>query len=190
MPDNPFDFEDEDDQAGSENQNFKQLRDYAKKLEKQVNSLTREVEPLRSFKQETETEKRQVEVAKVFEGAGLSGKHAALYLRVNPEAEVTPDAVLDFAVEYELPRVEVAAVAEEAPAFDPAAERIVEIPRPEAIGSPPADGGAGPTATVITDVHEAEKLSVDNPAEYMRLKQLGRIKLNRLPGSGSVLTGT
>jgi hypothetical protein len=190
---NPFVFEDEGDEndpAGSENANFKQLRDYAKKLEREVTSAKKELTTLREFKVTAEASVRQAQVAEVFKGVGLADKHASLYLKVNPEGEVTLEAVEAFATEYELPRTEVTTDAtpvpttqtqgvEEGKIYNIQSETQTQA-KP---GFAPTQGTGAPSARVISEVAEAEKLMIENPQEYARLHQLGRIKLTRLPGS-------
>lgn len=191
MAENPFLDEDETDfPVDGDNTNFKQLRDYAKKLERERNALQKKVEPLEAYKAQIETEKKQASVSKVFESVGLAAKHATLFLKINPEGEVTPDSVAAFAEEYELPRQ----VALDIPdpdaggtvAPDWSQEQIVEIkPETKSTGFAPTDGAQAPSARVVTDLGEAEALSISNPQEYARLRQAGRIQLQRLPGSST-----
>lgn len=182
---NPFlDDEDEDETPQADNTNFKQLRDYAKKLEKEKSKADKELASLRDFKSQADQAKRQAEVAQVFGSVGLSEKHSALFLKINPDGEVTAEDVAAFAEEYELPRQEAAAPAPVSNEINWAQEQVVEIkPETKSTGFAPTDGAQAPSARIVTDLGEAEALSVSNPQEYARLRQAGRIQLQRLPGS-------
>lgn len=190
MP-NPFldDYEDETDQPSNDNQNFKQLRDYSKKLERQVNSGAKELEELRKFKQEVEAERRTMSVAQIFKKVGLSEKHAGLFAKLN-DGDVTEDAVIQFATEYELPRTEVPVADEPEPTDTVQSGEIREIAPAEAGSAPvvqgfaPASGAQLPGGKIITTVEEAIEVQTTNPAEFARLYQAGRVKLAKLPGSG------
>ena len=192
MADNPFLDEDETELPGSDGDstNFKQLRDYAKKLERERNALQKKVEPLEAYKAQIETEKKQASVSQVFESVGLAAKHATLFLKINPDGEVTPDSVAAFAEEYELPRQTALEIPDPdaggTVAPDWSQEQIVQIkPETKSTGFAPTDGAQAPSAKVITELAEAEALSVSNPEEYARLRQAGRIKLAKLPGSAA-----
>ena len=184
---NPF-LDDEDEtqvpQGGDDNANFKQLRDYARKLERDNKAKEREIERLATYEA-----KDRVTTLK---GVGLSEKHAALFLKVNAEEAITPELVQAFVTEYEIPVAQASETP--APAETPAPqasalppEGIVEL-NPE---KPTQNSGFAPTpaagnaaGSVITEVQEAQKLAVDNPEEYARLREAGRIQLAKLPGSG------
>lgn len=181
---NPF-LDDEDENPQAENVNFKQLRDYARKIEKELKARDKEVEALRQFKSEADSRAK----AETLKSAGLSDKHASLFLRVNPETDITPELVQAFVSEYEIPVASQSAQEPnevETPAV-PQDGQIIELkpetqsPRPGFSPTPNADS---PIGSVITELEAAEKLSVENPAEYLRLRDAGRIKLQRLPGSG------
>ena len=188
MP-NPFlEDEDETNQPDLENQNFKQLRDYAKKLERQVSSASKELEQLRQFQAEVQAEKRAATVAQVFKKVGLSEKHAGLFAKINADAELTEEAVIAFASEYDQPRQEVQAPEGEASVEEISSGNIVELnpaeAQPAKTGFAPAQPAGVPSGTIITSYEEAVKLQTSNPAEFARLFQAGRVKLDKLPGSG------
>ena len=193
MGESPFDLDGDDvDQAG-ESANFKQLRDYTKRLERDVAKLSKDNEGLAAFKAQVETERRETAAAQIFSEVGLSKQHAALYFRLNPEGEVTAESVGQFAQEFGLPVQKGAESTEDQlPASAPTSSvpepgQIVSI-QPEAArsatGFAPAPPAGGVTASILTDADEAAKLAVNNPAEYARLREAGRIKLEKLPGSG------
>lgn len=178
--------DDEDEtptQGASENASIKQIRDYAKRLERENKAKDKEIERLATFEA-----KARVSTLKE---AGLSEKHAQLFLRVNSDKEVTPELVQTFVTEYEIPVATVTTDSGNEPApAEPAAlpsEGIVEL-NPETPARTPGFAPAPPSGnvqgSVIDSVEEAQKLSVENPAEYARLREAGRIKLQKLPGSG------
>jgi hypothetical protein len=183
MSDNPFLDADEDENSTPEgadgNQNFKQLRSYARKQEQLAKQLQAENLALKT---------RVTESA--FKEAGLSEKHASLFAKVH-EGDVTPEAVIQFATEYELPRREAPAVIAEdgaatpAPATDDGAILDLstgEVTKPPGF-APAQASGAAPAGKIITDAQEAQSLYVTNPAEYIRLHEQGRIQLSKLPGA-------
>lgn len=180
----PWDDHEDDTPDGADNQNFKQLRSYARKQEQRAKELEAQVAVLRE------------EVTKaVFERVGLSEKHATLFAKVH-EGEVTADAVVQFATEYELPRKEAAPAPAEGEATPEVTEpvdgqilelqtgEVHEVPKPQGF-APVAASGQSPAGKIITDVAEAEQLLVSNPTEYIRLREAGRIQLPKLPGAGT-----
>lgn len=92
--------------SGAESKDFVTLRKYARKQEREAKALAAEIETLRAFKAEVEQAKRAETLVSTFKEVGLSEKHAELFAKVNPEAEITADAVKAFANEYSLPTVE------------------------------------------------------------------------------------
>ena len=183
---NPFVLDDEDDetpQVGSENANFKQLREYAKKLERENKAREKEIERLQAFESKDRLN--------TLKSAGLSEKHASLFLRVNEGQAVTPELVQAFVQEYEIPvtRAEDAQVPEAAAPEVPQGGEIIELTTPETQAKPPGFAPTPPAGQAqggfITDVAEAQKLLVTNPAEYARMREAGRIQLAKLPGSES-----
>lgn len=195
MPDNPFltDEDENDGQAGQESTSFKQVRDYAKRLERQSAAQEKELEKLRTTVATIETERRTSQIASVFKESGLSEKHAALYARVNPEGDVTVESVTAFATEYELPRTQSGEPATTTQSPDLSQEQIIELgtgqtqepPKATSAGFAPTEGTGAASGTIITDHTVAIKLLSDNPAEYARLHQAGRIKLDKLPGASA-----
>lgn len=197
----PFVFGDDDDngdsiQVDDENVNFTQLRGYAKKLERERNALRKELEPLRELKVQVDTEKKVAAVSEVFKASGLDVKHAKLWTKLNPDAEATADAIAEFAEEYGLPKatdvVEDKGTGDTADAGIQSGTVLTISDPPEKSGSSsglaPTQGSTAPGAHVITDIDEAEKLLLSNPNEYVRLREAGRIKLDKLPGSEKSLS--
>lgn len=79
---------------------FKQLRDHAKKLEREIKDRDKELEELRSFRAEAERRAKQELLRQAIAAVGLNEKHAELFTAARPDQEPTPDAVKAFAVEY------------------------------------------------------------------------------------------
>lgn len=98
-----------DDDNGEETQDrkdsnpVKQLREALKAREKELKDYKKELEELRTFRTEYEQREKVATSAKAFEKFGLTQKHAELYLKVNPEAEVSDISIQEFAKEYALP---------------------------------------------------------------------------------------
>lgn len=140
------------------------------------------------------SEFRQYKAGVTFEQAGLTAKHAELYLATNPEAEVSPEGVASFAAEYGLMPAQ--APAPEQPPGDPGhlpedggtppVERtLVEGPQPADQALATMTGAAGtPAATVEsampTKMSQAEfaKLLTDNPQEAAKAYAEGRAPRN------------
>lgn len=80
-------------------------------------------------------ELRQFKTEVTFKEQGLTPKHAQLFLAANPDAEISPEIVQNFAAEYGL---------QPAQAASPAPE-----PAPE--GHLPADGGTPPVERSLAD---------------------------------------
>lgn len=79
---------------------FKQLRDHAKKLEKELKERDKLIEELASFKAEAENRAKRELLRQSFQQVGLNEKHAELFEAARPDVEPTPEAVKSFAVEY------------------------------------------------------------------------------------------
>lgn len=79
---------------------IKQLRDHAKKLERELKTRDKEVEELRAFKADAERRAKQELLRQAISAVGLNEKHAELFTAARPDQEPTPEAVKAFAVEY------------------------------------------------------------------------------------------
>jgi hypothetical protein len=105
MPEfDPSPFDDEEMGNEDKSSSFRQLREYAKKLEKELKSLQKEAEELRQFRAEQEKAQRKSQLAASFKELGLSEKHAELFLLAKPDTEPNVEEVKRFALEYGLLR--------------------------------------------------------------------------------------
>lgn len=97
-----LDLEDEDEATPRSQQSapFKQLRDHARKLEKEIKDRDKELEALRQFRAEAERRTKQELLRQAVSAVGLNEKHAELFSAARPDVEPTPEAVRAFAVEY------------------------------------------------------------------------------------------
>lgn len=102
MADEFYDDDADDNTDASDSNPMKQLRAHARKLEKDLKAGTTELEELRQYKVTSELAIREVQAGKVFTELGLSDKQAKLFLKTNPDTEVTKDSIKAFAVEYGL----------------------------------------------------------------------------------------
>jgi len=108
MTENPFDLDDdveadeEPSEAAGDNSSFAELRKAYKRTERQNKAFEKELTELREFKTTVVQEQRKGQIESVFTEVGLSPKHALLFEKVNPEAEITPEVVQTFAAEYDL----------------------------------------------------------------------------------------
>lgn len=118
---------------------------------------------------------RSLKAEVLFDKSGLNAKHAELFLKSNPEADVTAEAVKTFADEYGLVP---------AASGDPA--------QPPKDDGPPADAGlaalggaaqtdssgAAPAAKPKVSVEEFEKLLAENPTAAAELYTKGQVPRN------------
>jgi hypothetical protein len=173
MPDDmTFSFDDEEVEEEQERKNpVRELRNTLKARDKELKEYKKELEELRSFKEQYETEKRIVESTKSFEQYGLSAKHAELFHKVTPDAEVTPEAIKMFAEEYALPFT--------SPSNDEGGEGA--LPAPVSNPSPaqpfaPADTGT--SADGYINRQQLDALYKENPAQALKYLRSGRVRWN------------
>jgi hypothetical protein len=91
----------EEDQEPS-NETLEQMRRQIDDLSRELKRERKEGESLRTFKSAWEQEQRETKARTAFKDAGLHERWADLYMKVNTEAEVTPEAIQSFAAEYSL----------------------------------------------------------------------------------------
>lgn len=129
-----------------------------------------EAEAARSEAQAARAELRQFQASVTFERAGLTAKHADLFLKANPDAEVTTEAVSDFAHEYGLTGV-AAEVKEETP--DPGAGLT-------GLGGAAGSSmqGSAPAAQPVMSAEDFDTLLKTNPEEAAKAYAEGRAPRN------------
>ena len=119
-----------------------------------------------------ETNFRGLQASVTFEKAGLTAKHADLFLKANPDAEVTAEAAQTFAEEYGL-------VAQEAP---PSTEERKPDPNTglSAFGEASGSGtsGGAPPAQPVMSQGDFETLLATNPQEAAKAYVEGRAPRN------------
>lgn len=154
---------------GGENQSFRQLRADRNRLEKAIKAQTPELEELRSFKAQVVAEQRNSEVGRIFQSAGLNPSHSKLFTALNPEGEVTVQAVAGFAKEYGL-------VGEDT-SFEQVAqaERDATPPAKSEGFAPFTPENTAPAATISRA--DWLKLMETDTEEAQRLFQKGRVDL-------------
>lgn len=156
----PFPFDDESDEGGNEqqegqNQSFKDLRDYADRLEKKLKSAEKVAEDLSTKLEVYTSREREATITNVFTEVGLNPKHGELFKRVNPDLkadQVTTDVVTEFAKEYEL------VTAPQAPSED-------SVPAPAGFQPPKLEG------TPLSD-----KLTPEDIQTMLRNGDFGKIQ--------------
>ena len=132
------------------------------------------------------TELREFKAGVLFKDANLEPKHAELFLKTNPDVEVTAETAAAFAEEYSLqPAV---APAPAAPAADPTTAD------PAAPVAPPVDAGMAPLAAAAGSSTEGAQPAVvakmspeafadllaTNPQEAAKAYTEGRVDRNSL----------
>lgn len=105
MPNDFLDDDQDDDleteQAG-DSTTIKTLRSKLNAYKKQLKEQAPELEELRTFKSTYAVQERERTVLETAQGMGLDERTAKLYLKANPEGEVTDKAIASFALEYGL----------------------------------------------------------------------------------------
>ncbi len=154
----PFDFGVEEEPAQEQDSNpVKQLRTHADKLEKQLKARDKELEELRTFRDEFNNKQRTEKVSSVFTELGLNPTHAKFWQLENPEAEPDATTVGKWAVDN---------------GFAQATEGDVEPTQ----GFTPTttQEGIAPGGKRYT-LDEWLNISVTNPAEGERILKQGRV---------------
>jgi hypothetical protein len=166
MAENPFaldeDVEEDEEQseAPSENQSFAELRKAYKRTERQNKAFEKELADLREFKSTVVQEQRRGQVESVFKEVGLSPKHALLFEKVNPEAEITPEVVQTFAAEYDLITQ---------------AGDSVQAPEVAPTGFTPVVTGTSPAAGMLTHSDIKEMLARGETQAVEKAYEQGRV---------------
>ena len=160
-----IDNDDEEERESKESNPVKQLRTALKAAQKQAKESKKELEELRSFKETYEHEQRVSNSSKVFEKFGLTQKHAELFLKVNPEAEVNDDSVKTFAEEYALPFKA------------PEGAETGEAPEPDTAPFVPADVGTTGGAGLVTR-EQLDAMYKTDPQRAISILKSGRVRWN------------
>lgn len=164
--DDPFDTDDpvepKDEEATSV---VRSQRAHIKQLEKELKTLrkdTQEVEELRQFKAQYEQTQKATQARTVFTEVGLPDKLADLFVKVNAEADPTPEAVRAFAEDYGLAPQQSADPAPAAPAVQPFT---------------PTVGGTPPSGLISRDEFDAMMRDPSQRPRALQLAQQGRVQL-------------
>ncbi len=122
-----------------------------------------------------ETNFRGLQATVTFEAAGLSPKHADLFLKTNPEAEVTAETAKAFADEYGLTPVQ---APESTPPAAPAADPGQGL---GGLGAAAGSGSAGaaPAAQPVMSQEDFTSLLETNPQEAAKAYVEGRAPRNK-----------
>lgn len=174
MAENPFDLIEDDEEetneneveAGESNKSFADLRKAYKARDRQVKALEKELEPLREFKTQVEAERRNVALETVFKEVGLSPKHAVLFSKVNPEAEITPEVVQSFAAEYDL--------------ITQTGEGV-QAPEQQPVGFNPVTTGSPAPVGMLSHEDVKQLLAQGRQAEVEKAYEQGRIEKTPVP---------
>jgi hypothetical protein len=108
MPDFVYDPDDDED-AGTpvseetKETNFQQLRQHARKLERDLKKSQEAEAALRTKAAQYEAQERERQASGVFTQIGLGEKQAQAFVKLNPEAEITRETAIAFARDIGLP---------------------------------------------------------------------------------------
>lgn len=150
-----------------------EIKDRQDNQNKAFERLTKERDKLREKLTALEAAEAKRRRAEAFSSMQIEPKYADLY-----NGEDTEDSIRDWATKY--------GFLAEAPSEPGESPSESETPQPVTLpssGMQPVIGGGQPSERFITDVAEAQKIAVENPAEFQRLFEKGRIKLEKLPGN-------
>lgn len=151
-------FGDENDGSSA----FKQLRDHAKSLERQLKQAQKDAAELKEFKEGIEKQSKEQELVQAFKQIGLKEKHVPLYLKAT-EGTVDVEAIKAFAEEYELP-------------VQPAQEGGQQQQQtPSSKGFMPIAGSGVPVGKKRYTSTELEMLNKTDPAEAQAAIREGRV---------------
>jgi hypothetical protein len=151
-----------------------QIVEAPKELREARDRAVERAEEAEARAQALQSELRQFKAQVTFEKVGLTPKHADLFLKANPEAEVTAEAISDFANEYGL-----------VPAQHDDPTPTGEVPpNPDAMaaaisgaaGSQTA--GAAPAAQPKMSKADFNKLLVENPQAAAEAYTKGLVERN------------
>lgn len=172
MSDMSFSFDDDEDveveeTGGKQKDNpMKQLRDALKAAQRELKEAKKELAPLREFKTTFETEQKVAGAAKSFEKFGLTPKHAELFLKLNPETEVSDDIIKNFATEYSLPLKS-----------SDDNEESLEAGLPSNTPFVPADAGVDAEGGFMNR-DQLDALYKTNPQKALQVLKSGRVRWN------------
>jgi hypothetical protein len=161
--DDLFDVDSVQDEINDSSSNpVRKLRNYAKKLEKQLAELE-------AWKTQREKDDRKRTLIEAGKALGLSEKHAELFLAVRPDAEPTPEAVRAFAEEYGL-------VAPKQEESKPEGEGDKK-PEPSAGFAPLPSAGVQPGSNLkVWKRDEWKQLYDRDPHEALRIMRENRVE--------------
>lgn len=152
--------EEETPDPGTESENFKKVRDYSKKLEKALKRQQDQINELTEYKETATRESRSAALAAGFKDAGLSEAQVALY---PAEAEVSADAIKEFATKYGL-------------TAGSSTEGTTEK-QPQAAGFKP-EGQEGGTPSNVVARSDWLKMVQNDPDAAQRLLNEGKVDLS------------
>lgn len=160
----PFIEDEETDTPRANSAPFKQLRDHAKKLEKELKDRDKELDELREFKASQELRVKRELLRQSFSTVGLNEKHAELFEAARPDVEPTPEAVKAFAVEYGF--------------LDAASDPAAEEDESEGSFGPTPPSGVPASQRRFTNL-EFEELYKSNPVEAIKAAEEGRVDFQK-----------
>lgn len=156
-----------------------QMRERIDQLEKQNRELTKLVPGL-------QTENRVLKARDVFGAEGFAPEGGELYAAQNPEGEITPESVAEFATKYNFGKAEAsvetvigAAPAEEGKADPKAAPGAAELGTLSRGGSRAGEGGAGASSTEPMTRAEWQGLYARDPAAAKAAVASGRVQISK-----------
>ena len=148
----------------SDSSTIKALRAKLKELNSSLKAERTEKEELLTFRTETVEKAKANAIGSAFKEAGLSEKQVPLFKSLNPDVapeDVTKEAVLTFAAEYDLPL---------------ASGEQAEKPKPKEEGFTPVTTGNAPSEGIIS-IEEASKMIREGRYdEAQKLYEQGRVQ--------------
>lgn len=155
----------------SESTNIPEMRDTIERLSKEKAALSNENADLKAAV-------RVRDARDMFRREGFSPEHGDLFAAANPDAEITPEAVVSFADQYNLKTASTAAPSEGDPTPKPEADDS-DLSQLSGSGSRGGDGGAGGAQSTTLTRQQWKDLYVSDPAQAKAAIASGRVEVSR-----------
>jgi hypothetical protein len=159
-----------------------QMRERIQELEKQVNGL-------KGANSELSTTNQTLKAREVFRDQGYDPNQAALFVSQNPEGDVTPESVNEFASKFNLQPLPKEAETPKAESSEEPSTTSVEdtsaassqagLAAMSGGGSGPGTGGQQTPGTSFLTREQYNQLAQENPAAARQAVSEGRVQLRR-----------
>jgi hypothetical protein len=151
-------------------------------MREQIDSLSKELKTLRATNTDLEKAKRVLTTKDIFRNEGYSPSHAELFVSMNPEGDVTKEAIVEFVGQYGLVAEKTSEEGQEVSNDEgsetgnaPGSEDLATMSRG---GSGSGEGSAGGAVGKDMTRQEWQRLYAQNPAEAQNALRQGRVQFS------------